>query len=275
MRYDSPMRTARIGAMLLFLLGLAPMAWAAEPPALAKARALYNSGNYDGAIDAAALARRQPPWADAAALVIARSHLERYRQNADAKDLVAARETFVTIKVSTLTPRDQVDLVIGMAQALYLAESFGAAADLFQTALNRSSLLGPRDRMMLLDWWATALDREAQSRPVDRRRVVFERIAARMEEELRQDPGSWVANYWQAVALRGAGDIEGAWHAAVAAWVRSTLSPETTVELRADLDRLVMQALIPERSRVMAVRDAQEAVGALRAEWDLLKQQWK
>lgn len=275
MRYDSPMRTARIGAMLLFLLGLAPMAWAAEPPTLAKARALYNSGNYEGAIDAAALARRQPQWADAAALVIARSHLERYRQNADAKDLVAARETFVTIKVSALTPRDQVDLVIGMAQALYLAESFGAAADLFQTALNRSSLLGARDRMMLLDWWATSLDREAQSRPVDRRRVVFERIGARMEEELRQDPGSWVANYWQAVALRGAGDIEGAWHAAVAAWVRSTLSPETTAELRADLDRLVMQALIPERSRVMAVRDAQEAVGALRAEWDLLKQQWK
>lgn len=275
MRYDSPMRTARIGAILLFLLGLAPMAWAAEPPTLAKARALYNSGNYEGAIDAAALARRQPQWADAAALVIARSHLERYRQNADAKDLVAARETFVTIKVSTLTPRDQVDLVIGMAQALYLAESFGAAADLFQTALNRSSLLGARDRMMLLDWWATSLDREAQSRPVDRRRVVFERIGARMEEELRQDPGSWVANYWQAVALRGAGDIEGAWHAAVAAWVRSTLSPETTAELRADLDRLVMQALIPERSRVMAVRDAQEAVGALRAEWDLLKQQWK
>ena len=261
--------------MLLFLLGLAPMAWAAEPPTLAKARALYNSGNYEGAIDAAALARRQPQWADAAALVIARSHLERYRQNADAKDLVAARETFVTIKVSALTPRDQVDLVIGMAQALYLAESFGAAADLFQTALNRSSLLGARDRMMLLDWWATSLDREAQSRPVDRRRVVFERIGARMEEELRQDPGSWVANYWQAVALRGAGDIEGAWHAAVAAWVRSTLSPETTAELRADLDRLVMQALIPERSRVMAVRDAQEAVGALRAEWDLLKQQWK
>jgi hypothetical protein len=275
MRYDSPMRTARFGAILLFLLGLAPMAWAAEPPALAKARALYNSGNYEGAIDSAALARRQPPFADAAALVIARSYLERYRQNADAKDLVAARETFVTIKVSTLTPRDQVDLVIGMAQALYLAESFGAAADLFQTALNRSSLLGARDRMMLLDWWATALDREAQSRPVDRRRAVFERIGARMEEELRQDPGSWVANYWQAVALRGAGDIEGAWHAAVAAWVRSTLSPETTVELRADLDRLVMQALIPERSRVMAVRDAQEAVGALRTEWDLLKQQWK
>jgi hypothetical protein len=96
-----------------------------------------------------------------------------------------------------------------------------------------------------------------------------------MEAELRDDPGSWVANYWRAVALRGTGDIEGAWSAAVAAWVRSILTPETTAELRADLDRLVMQALIPERSRVMAVRDPQEAVTALRAEWDLLKEQWK
>jgi hypothetical protein len=269
------MRTVRIMAKVLCFLALAPLAWAAEPPSLAKARTLYNSANYEGAIDAAAVARRQPAYADAAALVMARSYLERYRQNADAKDLVAARETFVTIKASALNPRDQVDLIIGIGQALYLGEIFGASANLFETALSRSSLLGARDRMTLLDWWATALDREAQSRPVDRRRVVFERIGARMDEELRQDPGSWVANYWLAVALRGAGDVEGAWHAAIAAWVRSTLSPETTAELRADLDRLVMQALVPERSRVMAVRDPQEAVSALRAEWELLKQQWK
>jgi hypothetical protein len=72
-------------------------------------------------------------------------------------------------------------------------------------------LLGPRDKQMLLDWWATAMDREAQTRPADRRRVVFEQISARMEEELRQDPGSAVANYWQAVALRGMGDVDGAW----------------------------------------------------------------
>ena len=49
------------------------------------------------------------------------------------------------------------------------------------------------------------MDRDAQTRPADRRRVVFEQISARMEEELRQDPGSAVANYWQAVALRGDG----------------------------------------------------------------------
>jgi hypothetical protein len=268
------MRTLRVYALVLVLLGFAPAGWAAEPPALAKARALYNAANYDGAIDAAAVARRQPQFADPAALVIARAHLEKYRQSADAKDLVAAREAFVAIKFNSLAPRDQVDLVIGLAQSLYLSEVFGSSAELFQTALNRSSLLAPRDRQLLLDWWATALDREAQTRPADRRRVVFERIATRMEEELRQDPGSAVANYWLAVALRGTGDIEAAWHVAIAGWIRAILSPETAGELRADLDRLVMQALIPERSRLMATRDAQEAVTALQAEWELLKQQW-
>jgi len=220
------MRTLRTAAVMLVLLGLAPAARAAEPPALAKARTLYNAGNYEGAIDAAAVARRQPTWSDAAALVMARSYIERFRQNADAKDLVAAREAFVSIKSSSLTPRDQVDLLIGLGQSLYLSEIFGSAANLFSTALARAMLLGPRDKQMLLDWWATAMDREAQTRPADRRRVVFEQISARMEEELRQDPGSAVANYWQAVALRGMGDVDGAWQAAIAGWVRSTLSPE-------------------------------------------------
>jgi hypothetical protein len=269
------MRFFRIVGIVLIALGFATGARAAEPPSLAKARSLYNAADYQGAIDAAAVGRRQPPWADAAALVMARAYLELYRQNADARALVSAREAFINIKVSNLMPRDQVDLIIGLGQSLYLSEQFGASANLFETALSRVALLGARDRLMLLDWWATALDREAQKRPAERRRVVFERISTRMDEEVRQDPGSPVANYWLAVAARGAGDVEAAWDFAVAAWVRSTLSPETTGELRADLDRLVMQALIPERSRVMSMRDPQEAVTALRAEWDLVKEQWK
>ena len=84
-----------------------------------------------------------------------------------------------------------------------------------------------------------------------------------------------MANYWLAVSARGAGDIDGAWNAAIAGWVRSTLSPDTTARLRADLDRLVTQALIPGTSRTVAVREPQEAVSALRAEWELVKQQWK
>jgi hypothetical protein len=37
----------------------------------------------------------------------------------------------------------------------------------------------------------------------------------------------------------------------------------------------VTQALIPERSRTVAVREPQDAVSALKTEWELIKQQWK
>jgi hypothetical protein len=275
MRYDPAMRTSVVIVVALVLLGTGATAWADEPPALAKARALYNAGEFEGAIDAASVARKDEAWADAAALVVARSHLELYRVRADAEDLSAARAALGAVRAAALMPRDQVDLIVGLGQSLYLSEIYGAAAELFDTALSRASLLGPRDRLLLLDWWATALDREAQSRPSDRRARVFERISARMTEEIQRDPGSPVANYWLAVAARGAGDIDTAWNSAIAAWVRSTLSPDTTSRLRDDLDRLVTQALIPERSRTVLSREPQDAVAALTTEWELIKEQWK
>jgi hypothetical protein len=268
------MRTSSIAALMIVVSAIAGVAQAAEPPALAKARSLYNEGNYEGAIDAAAVSRRQAGWADASALVIGRSHIERYRQRMDPKDLAAAREALVTVRLATLAPRDQVDLIVGLGLSLYLGEVFGAAANLFDTALTRGATLMPHDRRQLLDWWATALDRQAQAGAADRRRAVFERIGARMDEELKQDPGSSVALYWRAVAARGSGDLQAAWDAAIAAWVQATLEPDTTDSLRADLERLVQQALIPERSRQMT-RDPQDAVSMLRAEWELVKQQWK
>jgi hypothetical protein len=275
MRYDPAMRTYRlIVVALLLLTGVGSEVSANEPPALAKARALYNAGDFSGAIDAASVARKDSEWADAAALVVARAHLEQYRQRVDSEDLTAARAALGAVRAAALTPRDQVDLIVGLGQSLYLSEIYGAAAELFETALSRAALLPSRDRLLLLDWWATALDREAQSRPAVRRVRVFERIAARMNEEIQRDPGSPVANYWLAVSARGEGDIDAAWNYAIAAWVRSTLSPETTEKLRDDLDRLVAQALIPERSRTLS-RDPQDAVAALTTEWELLKNQWK
>ena len=275
MRYDPAMRTSVVIVVALVLMGAGSTAWANEPPALAKARTLYNAGDYEGAIDSASVARKDEAWADAAALVVARSHLELYRTRADAENLSAARAALGAIRAAALMPRDQVDLIVGLGQSLYLSEIYGAAAELFDTALSRATLLGMRDRLLLLDWWATSLDREAQSRPADRRARIFERISTRMNEEIQRDPGSPVANYWLAVSARGAGDIDGAWNSAVAAWVRSTLSPDSTSRLRDDLDRLVTQALIPERSRTVAAREPQEAVAALKTEWELIKQQWK
>ena len=261
-------RTA--GMIVLALIACVP-ARAAEPVSLARARALYNAADYDAAIAAATEARKQPAAADAAALVLARAHLERYRQRADPDDLSAARDALRAVDQSALGARDRVDLLVGLGQSLFLGEAFGAAAELFDTALIQSAALAPRARTRLLDWWASALDREAQSRPYDRRAPVFERIVARMEEELRIDPGCAPAAYWLAVATRGAGDLDRAWDTAVAGWVRAALSPATAASVRADLDRLVMQALIPERARQRNGGSTE----ALRSEWELIKTQWK
>jgi hypothetical protein len=247
---------------------------AAEPSALARARTLYNAADYEGAIEAAAVARMQPATADAAALVDARAHLERYRHGSDPADLAAAREALNTIHAPVLSPREQVDLLVGLGQSLYLSDMFGSAAELFDTALDRGALLPDRDRLMVLDWWATALDREAQSASPERRARLAGQIGSRMEEELRRDPGSAPANYWRAVAARGVGDFETAWDAAVAAWVRATLSP-TASQLRTDIDRLVTEALIAERARSRPGFDQTDAVEALRSEWNLVKEQWK
>ena len=248
---------------------------AAESPALARSRSLYNAGDYDGAIDAASMARLEAPWADAAALVIARSRLERYRQSGNASELADAREALQSVRSAALSPRDQMDLLIGLGQALFLAEVYGPAADLFDTSLEKTMLLSARDRTNLLDWWATALDFEAQKLPSDRRAPVYQRIADRMGRELRDDPANGAANYWQVVAARGVGDLDRAWSAAIAGWVRSTLDPAGTAQLRVDLDRVVEQALIPERARSNPVREGPDQVETLRAEWALVKQNWK
>jgi hypothetical protein len=246
----------------------------AEPASLTRARTLYNAADYDGAIAAAALARTQTPVADAAALVEARARLERYRRNADSEDLMAARDALNTIRASMLVGRDQVDFLVGLGQSLYLTDFFGAAADLFDTALERSAPLPDRDRMLLLDWWATAVDREAQVATPERRSRLAAQITERMEDELRRDPGSAPANYWLAVAARAAGDLDAAWDAAVAAWVRATLGPATE-QLRMDIDRLVMQAVIPERARAHRGRDQVDTTDAMRAQWESVKQQWR
>ena len=263
--------------MVLALAGLPALAAAADPPALARARALYNAGNYDAAIEAATSARSDPKAADAAALVLARAHLERFRSAPAGDpngDLAAARTALNGIRTAALSARDQLDLLIGFGQTLYFGDSFGPAADIFDSALGRASMLNAAERARLLDWWATAADRDAQARPADRRLPVFTRIVDRMQVELRDDPGSANANYWLVVGFRGAGDLDRAWDAAVAGWVRAALSADTS-GLRATLDRLAIDALIPERARIRPVREQPDAVSAMRAEWDAIKSAWK
>ena len=273
MIYDSDMLRF---AIVLVLAGLPAQAAAADPPALARARALYNAGNFDAAIEAATSARSDPKAADAAALVLARAHLERFRSAPAGDpngDLTAARAALTGIRTAALSARDQLDLLIGLGQTLYFGDSFGPAADIFDSALGRASMLNAAERARLLVWWATALDREAQARPADQRPPIFTRIVDRMQEELRTDPGSATANYWLVVGIRGVGDLDRAWDAAIAGWVRAMLGSDPS-GLRAELDRLVTDAIIPERARTRPVREQQDAAAAMQAEWDTLKKDW-
>ena len=265
-----------VASLLVALIAAPALSSAAQHPALANARALYNAADYDGAIASAAAARLDAASADAASLVAARAYLERYRlRTSDPADLAAAREALGTVRAAALTPRDQIDLLVGLGQALFLANEFGAAAELFDTALSRASLLPERDRWLLLDWWASASDREAQRLPVDRRAWLLARVSERMETELRTDPGSATANYWLAVAARGMGNVERAWHAAVAAWVRAPLRPESAMTLRDDIDRFVTTVLVLERARSRPVKDQPTALTEFRAQWDAVKESWK
>src|SRR5262245_61451953 len=103
------MRTYLVSMLLLAVVCALPVgAQGAESPALARARTLYNSGDYEGAIDAASVSRREAPWADASALVIARARLERYRLTMNAAELADAREALQAVRAASLTPRDQV-----------------------------------------------------------------------------------------------------------------------------------------------------------------------
>jgi hypothetical protein len=258
----------------MLMVALLARSAAAEHPLLAQARTLYNEARYEAAISAASMARTDPASADAAALVMGRSHLERHRLLADAVELTEARTALNAIRPEALSPRDRVDLLIGLGQALYQGDSFGAAAELFDTAISQPVLLPDRDRMLLLDWWATAVDREAQSLPPDQRMALLAKVRERMETEVRIDPGSEPANYWLAVSARGAGDLDRAWHAAIAGWIRAPLRPDSAKALREDLDRLVSQALIIERARSRPAREQGDALTAYRGEWEAIKSQW-
>jgi len=260
-------------AALLAVLLLTPLAVEAADP-LAEARRLYNSGQFDAAEQAALEALKAPGMAEGARLVLGRIHLERFRRNANPAELAAGREALRAVDTRALDPRDRVELTIGLGEALYLDDRFGPAAELFQWALDRSTALGPGAHERLLDWWATALDRMAQGQPKDARQEIYRRVLARMEEELALEPGTGPAAYWLTAAARGLGDLERAWHLAAAAWVGAVLSRDRGAALRADLDRLVVQAIIPERAARLHIRDSKPAAAGMLAEWEAFKSSW-
>src|SRR5262245_11660551 len=254
---------------LLGVLNVSSPSIAADDP-LSRARLLYNQRQFQAAVAAAELARRIPARADAADLVSARAYLERYRESNASDDLTNARDRLRRLDPQRLTTRERLEYIVGLGETLYFDQSFGAAAAVFDSVLQSPELMlaEPRDRV--LDWWADALERDVRPRPEIERRGFYERSRARMEEELARHPTSSAAAYWLAAAARGHGDLQAAWDAAQAAWVRAPLAADKGNALRADLDRLVERALIPERAKASA-----QSPQTLQQEWERFKERWK
>jgi tetratricopeptide (TPR) repeat protein len=270
---------AAVACVVVGIVSGPAVARAAGPPELpeiTEARRLYNQGRYEEAIQAATRWRDVAPWRPVALLILARSGLERHRQTARPDDLSAAREALRAIDASQLDARDQVELLIGLGQALYLEESFSAAAEVFDGAVEQADGLGPRARDQLVDWWATALDRQAQSRPPSERAAIYDRILAEMTAELRRDARGAAASYWVAAASRARGDVERAWDAAMAGWVRGQLTTDLGAALRPDIDRLMLEGIIPDRARRLAPAPdhLDEVITGMAAEWDAFKTRW-
>lgn len=264
------MRRFVAGLSLLMCLGASP-AWAADTPrdALSRARVLYNQGQFEAAVAAAEEARRTPDLANAADLIAARAYLERYRVSATSDDLVSARDRLRRIDPLRFTTGERLEFVIGLGEALYFDEASGASVVVFESVLAGPHALPPDARERVLDWWASALDRAAHPRPDIERQGLYQRIRDRMAIELAARPGNSVASYWASAAARGQGDLQAAWDAAQAGWVRASMAADHGVALRGDLDRLVERAIVPERSRILALPPE-----TLTAEWERFKEKW-
>jgi hypothetical protein len=134
----------RTGVLLcLACLAAWPAGAEADRADLARARNHYNQRQFDEAIAAATAARRSPETADSAAIVLARAHLERYRERADPTDLSAARTALGLVRTTSLGQRDQLELLLAFGESLFLEDDFGAAAEMFESGLDRARNTSP------------------------------------------------------------------------------------------------------------------------------------
>ncbi len=216
---------------------------------LERARALYNAGQFDESIAAAAVAKSKPAAAPSATLIAARARLERFRQKNDPEDLAAARADLVSLNPRILAPQEIIEWQIGLGTALFLENQPGPAAEMFTTVLPTARERLPAAEFdKLLEWWASTLSRVAESQSGAARKDAYAAMLSAVRDELERDPLSRPTAYWVVVAARGAGDFDGAWNAAFTGWIRAGAQPDRQ-QLRDDLDRFVTQTLIPERAQ--------------------------
>ena len=171
-------------------------------------------------------ARKTPDTADAAAIVLARAHLERYRQLADPTDLGAARSALSGVERRSARharPRRVPD------RARRLAVPRGrlrrGRRDLRVGDGDRAGGRRRAPARRCSTGTASAMERWAAPYVTSRRAQMLTRLVARMEREQAKNPGlagRRPTGWPRACAAQG--DTDRAWQAAIAAWVRAPLA---------------------------------------------------
>jgi hypothetical protein len=270
------MRSFLIGAVLVLVCPLA----AAAQNDLERARALYNEGQFDESIAAAAIAKGRPAAEASATLIAARARLERFRQKGDPEDLGSARTDLVSLNPRDLAPQEIIEWQIGLGTALFLENQPGPAAEMFSTILPTArARLSPAELDKLVEWWASTVARVAESQTGNARKEAYVAMLRAVRDEIERSPLSWPASYWLVVAARGAGDLDGAWNAAVTGWIRAG-SRQDGEHHREDLDRFVKQTLIPERAQArtgerLDSKATQAEIATLTEQWRALAAHWQ
>ncbi len=246
---------------------------------LKRARTLYNSGQFDEAIEVASALRTRQELAPSATLIIARSRLERFRRAADPKDLATARQELISLSPGTLAPQEAIEWQIGLGTALFLEDQVGPAAEMFRAVIpSARARLSQPEFEKLLEWWGTTMSRLAESLAGEARRQAYETFQNDVRLELERNPLSGSGMYWMIVSSRGAGDFDGAWNAAVAGWIRAGAQGDGR-QLRAEIEVFVSQTLIPERAQAQTGQrlDSKATlteIAALQEQWRALTTRW-
>jgi hypothetical protein len=60
----------------------------------------------------------------------------------------------------------------------------------------------------------------------------------------------------------------------MAAWVRTGLATDRGAAVRSDLDRMVIDGIIPDRAARLALKDPAAAIAGMLSEWELFKSDW-
>lgn len=270
----APWATLRLCGLLLLSLAALDQTTLAQD-LIATARQLYNERQYDDAITLASQAWEQSR-STGTALVVARARLERFRLQGDRADLDAARRLLRTIDPRELSLTERGEWELGVAASLYLHGDYGPAAEILDRLLREGSITGP-DRERLVDWWASAVDHAGHHLDLEQRTRTYERLARRLEAELGRNATSAAATYWLVEAVRGTGDLVRAWNLNIAGWVRAGAGD---MALRDDLDRLMLQGIIPDLSvsRTALPVDTPDSIAVmatLAREWEVIKERWE